>query len=205
MHSDSGSFYTTEILRLTSRFSLYLPIPLCSSPSFLLPHPSIPSRTPLRLLSTNTLIHYQSTTPAHYYNKDLSTTKVFHPTTNAIRITQINENKAIMSDASDSTFTAGETKLLISIMKNLTGDLQVRLLCFSCFASVFPAISFHITTFDCILIPNHDVRLPFHLECDDSSRFSSSLFRSRLACSRSPDIAPHLRCLISHIPTYAPF
>jgi hypothetical protein len=54
-----------------------------------------------------------------------------------------------MSDTPDSTFTAGETKLLISIMKNLTGDLQVRLLCFFLYASVFPAISFHITTSDC--------------------------------------------------------
>lgn len=30
-----------------------------------------------------------------------------------------------MSDAADTTFSVGETKLLISIMKNLEGDLQV--------------------------------------------------------------------------------
>jgi hypothetical protein len=74
-----------------------------------------------------------------------------------------------MSDAPDSTFTAGETKLLISIMKNLTGDLQVRLLCFFSFASVFPALSIRITTFDCILISNHDIQLHSRLECNNSS------------------------------------
>jgi hypothetical protein len=56
------------------------------------------------------------------------------------------QEQAIMSDASDSTFTAGETKLLISIIKNLTGDLQVCLLSLS--ASDFPAFPF--ASKDCV-------------------------------------------------------
>jgi hypothetical protein len=58
-----------------------------------------------------------------------------------------------MSDAPDSTFTAGETKLLISIIKNLTGDLQVRLLSFL-YASDLPAFPFHIAAFDFVLFSN---------------------------------------------------
>lgn len=49
-----------------------------------------------------------------------------------------------MSDAPDSTFSAGETKLLISIIKNLTGDLQV---CFCLGASTLRVLLFHISRF----------------------------------------------------------
>ena len=39
-----------------------------------------------------------------------------------------------MSDAPDTTFSNGESKLLISIIKNLTGNLEV---CFSFYARLF--------------------------------------------------------------------
>lgn len=49
-----------------------------------------------------------------------------------------------MSEAADSTFSAGETKLLISIIKHLTGDLQV---CFRFDTLSLRAFSFHVRGF----------------------------------------------------------
>lgn len=51
-----------------------------------------------------------------------------------------------MSDAADTTFSVGETKLLISIMKNLEGDLQV---CFHSLAIPLHRVSFLHSTISC--------------------------------------------------------
>lgn len=51
-----------------------------------------------------------------------------------------------MSDAADTTFSVGETKLLISIMKNLEGDLQV---CFHSLAIPLHRVPFLHSTISC--------------------------------------------------------
>jgi hypothetical protein len=114
--------------------------------SFLSSQTSIHPRISLRLLFFNTSI--QHITSLHYPQQTSSTNK-HNP----------HRQKAIMSDAPDSTFTAGETKLLISIIKNLTGDLQVCLLSLL-YASDITAFSFHIATFGCVLFSNAVILSP---------------------------------------------
>jgi hypothetical protein len=131
-----------EILRFTSK-SLYLLCPPFSLPSFLPAHPS----TIREYLCVFCL-------PTHQYT--IITSNIFlqqRSSFNKHNPHQTHHQQAIMSDAPDSTFTAGETKLLISIIKNLTGDLQVCLLSFL-YASFSPAFPFHIAAFGCVLFSN---------------------------------------------------
>jgi hypothetical protein len=126
-HSESGSFYRTnvDILRLTSQVYLLVSSSLSSflsSCTSINIHPQ-----PANILWS--FAHQHINTPSPHQisliNKDIL------PIKHKPHQTHRQQEQAIMSDASDSTFTAGETKLLISIIKNLTGDLQVCLLSFS--------------------------------------------------------------------------
>lgn len=91
----------------------FIKVPLfVFSSSFLSQHPPTTRTISLRLLSTNTTRHHPQQRPS--INKHI-------PHHTSI------QKQAIMSDGTESTFSAGETKLLISIIKNLAGDLQVCL------------------------------------------------------------------------------
>lgn len=88
-----------------------------------------------------------------------------------------------MSDATDSTFSAGETKLLISIIKNLTGDLQV---CFRFDTSTLRALLFHIC-FAVELSRMWAFRLDLLLGC-----FLFDVFEGRFLLAWSSHIHHHL-------------
>jgi hypothetical protein len=65
-----------------------------------------------------------------------------------------------MSDASEPTFSIGETKLFVSIIKNLTGDLQVCLLSFS-LPLLFLALPSYLITFGRVFASNASIVLGF--------------------------------------------
>lgn len=112
---------------------------LVSSPSFLTPQPSTTYATSPCLLSIHTLKHY----PQQRYSSNKHNLPHTH-----------NRRQTIMSEAVDSTFSAGETKLLISIIKHLTGDLQV---CFHFHTVILRASQFHVSLFCCRTQANVDI------------------------------------------------
>ena len=118
-------------------------------------HPSIHTTSAIHLCSFALLVHrYSIPKISHPSTKILHHTRTIH--TKPHQANQ--EQSAIMSDAPDTTFSNGESKLLISIIKNLTGNLEVCLFFFLC-TSLFPALWFYNAMFGFVPKANATVML----------------------------------------------
>jgi hypothetical protein len=192
-----------RIFRLTSHFSLAI---------------STHSSLFLSILSSSTSIHAFANIFASFFYQYIDTLPLHHSNTylqqrssNHEDLSSYNKHnphhanqqeQAIMSDAPDSTFTAGETKLLISIMKNLTGDLQVRLLCFLLCMPV--SLHCHLTSQHSVAFSSRMQRFVVNFLFTSiisvpMLEISGNRFPSLLSDTTQPSPCPYLRHISSFV------
>ena len=162
-------------------------------------HPSIHTTSAIHLCSFALLVHrYSIPKISHPSTKILHHTRTIH--TKPHQANQ--EQSAIMSDAPDTTFSNGESKLLISIIKNLTGNLEV---CFSFYARLFFLHFDSITR--CLDLFPRPMRL---LCCDFRSllflRFSFSMLTDAALTylHHIPFLTIHIHHITSHLSNIVP-